>query len=69
MSSTELEQPEQAGSADDLIRARLSNTFDPRCPEGLRAHPVGSKSDSGDRGKEFLITSRKSEVSRLRPRR
>lgn len=53
---------------DDLIRARLSNTFDSRSPENGRGQRVASRIDSDDRGKEFLITSRLNEASRVRSR-
>ena len=53
----------------DLIRARISNTFDPGRLESGRGRRVASKSHSDGRGKEFLITSRLFEASRLMPRR
>jgi hypothetical protein len=56
------------GWIDDLIRARLSNTYDPRRPENARSHRVASRTDSGDRDKEFLITSRLFEAFRFGPR-
>ena len=57
------------GEARDLIRARLSNTFDPRIPEDTRDHRVRSRIEREDRGKESLITSRFFEASQLIPRR
>ena len=48
---------------DDLVRARLSSTFGPRCPENVRAERLALKDSTRLPGKKALIISRSVETS------